>query len=86
MTFATELKNWRKRNGNMLQKNACDVFGVPLKTFQNWEQGMGTEHPMIREQARWRMAAVDAGVSVEFYRAQYIRVIKQVSAEIQNQK
>ena len=86
VTFANELKAWRKRNGDMLQKNACDVFGVPLKTLQNWEQGIGFENPLAKEQIRWRMAAVDAGVSVEFYRARYLQVIKQVAAEIQARK
>ena len=86
MTFANELKNWRKRNGDMLQKNACDVFGMTLKSYQNIEQGIGPASDLAREQIRWRMAAVDAGVSVEFYRARYLQVIKQVAAEMQAKK
>lgn len=31
------LKRWRKRNG-LKQKKAAEWLGVPIKTYENWEQ------------------------------------------------
>ena len=33
-----ELKNYRKAKG-YTQLEMCELFGVPLRTYQNWEYG-----------------------------------------------
>lgn len=83
MSFSNDLKKWR---GNRRQKEVHELFGISLACYQAWEQGVNVPTALALEQARWRMAAVDAGVSVEFYRARYLQVIKQVATEIQNKK
>lgn len=83
MTFSDELKKWR---GSDLQKNACDVFGVPIDTYRKWEQGVNTPIGAALKYVRLVMAAKDAGVPVQQYIHNYQSVIKQVAAEIQNRK
>lgn len=46
MSFAQDLKKWR---GNVLQKNACDVFGISLNAFEAWEQGVNEPHELRRK-------------------------------------
>jgi DNA-binding transcriptional regulator YiaG len=38
MTIASMLSRWRKRR-QLSQQAAADLVGVPLATWQNWEQG-----------------------------------------------
>ena len=38
MTFADELKAWRAREG-YTQARAAGWLGVPVRTYQSWEQG-----------------------------------------------
>ena len=86
MTFSQELKQWRKLRGDMRQKNACEVLGVPIQTYKTWEQGVYEPSDLAKSGARWHMAAYNEGVSVEIYQLRYLSVIKQVAAEIINKK
>lgn len=36
LEYGLKLKQWR---GNRLQKEAADILGVPLRTYQSWEHG-----------------------------------------------
>ena len=46
-----ELKSWRKARG-WTQRKAAGQLGVPLKTYQNWEQGhRGARHPSLVRKA-----------------------------------
>jgi len=83
MTFAEEIKRWR---GELRQKNACDIIGVPLVTFKTWEQGVSEPKDLAKCEVRWRMAAFQKGVPVEVYKLRYLSVIKQVAAEILDRK
>ena len=38
MAFADELKTWRTRV-EYTQEEAAEFLGVPLRTYQEWEQG-----------------------------------------------
>ena len=38
MEFADELKTWRTRK-DLKQEEAAKFLGVPLRTYQEWEQG-----------------------------------------------
>ena len=38
------LKAWR---GNMPQSRAAEMLGVPLKTYQGWEQGRPMPYPRL---------------------------------------
>ena len=80
MTFADELRKWR--GNKMAQKNACDVFGVSIAAYRAWEQGVNEPGELAKESIRWRMAASDAGVSLQAYRQRYLSVIKGVASEI----
>lgn len=40
--WANELKLWRRRNDNMLQKNAWDALGVDENTYRSWESARNT--------------------------------------------
>jgi len=79
MTFAKELKKWR---GDMRQKNACDVIGIPLPTFKAWEQGVNKPNELSICEARWRMAAFKKGEPLQVYKAKYLAIIQQVAQEI----
>lgn len=35
--FGNRLRKWRKKL-KLLQKNAADVLGVSVRTYQNWEE------------------------------------------------
>ena len=83
MSFASELVKWR---GKRRQKEVNDLLGVPLKTLQSWEQGVSEPVELAKKQARWIMGADSCGLPVHIYIQFYERVIKQVAAEIQNQK
>lgn len=42
-----QLKAWRKRNG-MTQDGAAGWLGFPVKTYQNWEQGIRpAKYPVV---------------------------------------
>lgn len=40
---AKVIKAWRKRCG-ITQRGAAELLGVPLTTFQGWEQGRSMRH------------------------------------------
>jgi hypothetical protein len=81
MTFAEELKKWR---GNMAQKNACDLFEVPLVTYKAWESGVREPKELAKKQIRFIMQSHTAGISVQILIQHYWRVIKQITAEIKS--
>lgn len=83
MTFADELREWRK---DVRQKNACDFFGVPLDTYKAWENGKCEPTELAKKQIRFIIHAHEAGVPTEIYIQYYWRVIKQVAAEIEKRK
>ena len=37
--FKQQLQAWRKKT-NILQKQAADILGVPVRTYQAWETGV----------------------------------------------
>jgi DNA-binding transcriptional regulator YiaG len=37
--FKQQLKAWRSKT-NILQKQAADILGVPVRTYQAWETGL----------------------------------------------
>jgi DNA-binding XRE family transcriptional regulator len=37
-TFRIAVKDWRRRVG-LVQKEAADLLGVSLRTYQGWESG-----------------------------------------------
>jgi transcriptional regulator with XRE-family HTH domain len=39
------LKQWRKQRG-LVQKQAADILGVNLRTYEGWEQGRPGPEPM----------------------------------------
>ena len=80
MTFSQELKKWR---GDMRQKNACDIIGIPLPTLKSWEQGVNEPNELAKCEVRWRMAAYARGESLQVYKAKYLQIIQQVVSEIQ---
>ena len=41
-----ELQAWRKRL-RIPQSKAADLLGVPLRTYQQWEQGRAPPHPLL---------------------------------------
>lgn len=80
MTFSSELKKWRGDRG---QKQVNELFGVSLKTYQAWEQGVNVPHELTKKQIRLIMAADEDGVPVHIYAQNYWRIIRIVAAEIQ---
>lgn len=56
--FGTEVKAWRKR-ADLVQKQAADVLGVKLRSYQNWEQGSHVPLPIAQETLRRRMDDYD---------------------------
>lgn len=79
MNFDRDLKIWR---GKRLQKEVTDIIGVPLETYKKWEQGFTEPSDLAKEQARWRMAADESGVSMQIYKARYFQIIHSVAKEI----
>jgi DNA-binding XRE family transcriptional regulator len=55
-----KLKAWRKKN-RMVQKQAADVLGVNLRTYQGWEEGRGGNNPLSVQALELRMAQSEAG-------------------------
>ena len=74
------------RKGDRLQKQVHEMFGVPLVTFQKWEEGVNVPHSLALKQIRWIMGADSAGLPVDIYIQNYERIIKQVAAEIEKRK
>ena len=81
MTFSQELKKW---SGDMRQKNACDIIGIPLPTLKSWEQDVNEPSELTKCEVRWRMAAYARGESLQVYKAKYLQIIQQVALEILN--
>ena len=79
MDFGQELKKWR---GNMRQKNACDVIGIPLPTLKSWEQGVNEPNELAKCEVRWRMAAYTQGESLQTYKSRYLQIIQRAASEI----
>lgn len=52
--FSVTVKNWRVTN-KLLQKEACCILGVPLRTYQQWEQGSHAPADLARCELERRM-------------------------------
>lgn len=72
MSLASDLRAWRGKRG---QKEVCGVFGVPLSTYQAWEQEKNKPNHLAENTIRWLMKPDG-----------YKFVIKQLADEIQNKK
>lgn len=49
------LKQWRKKRG-LVQKQAADILGVNLRTYEGWEQGRPAPEPMALAELERRLA------------------------------
>lgn len=55
--FKIAVKTWRKK-ANLVQKQAADVLGVSLRTYQGWEMGSHEPLPMAMMELKRRMDTV----------------------------
>ena len=55
MNFAKKLRKWRKKR---VQKQAASDLGVPLRTFQSWEEGIRAPSKLALIEVERRMADV----------------------------
>lgn len=55
-TWAFRLRDWRKLL-NVIQSEAAEKLGVKLRTFQGWESGRGTPHPLAQSELIRRMGS-----------------------------
>lgn len=52
--FAARLRDWRTK-GSILQKNAADVLGVSIRTYQAWESSARTPNEIMQAELFRRM-------------------------------
>lgn len=68
-TFAKKLQAWR---GKRAQPEAAAALSVPLRTYQNWEQGHRVPAALAAEALERRMAA--AAIAEQAERIRYSKV------------
>jgi len=55
-----KLKKWRKERG-LVQKQAADILGANIRTYQGWEEGRGTPSSMALAELERRMSQSGGG-------------------------
>ena len=59
--FSEELRQWR---GERPQKQVHSIFGVPLVTYQKWEQGVNEPKDLAKSQIRFLMKPEEYRIAI----------------------